>query len=483
MGSISSDQSSTSPQTQHVVLFPFMAKGHTIPLLHFARLLLLRDLTVTFFTTPFNRPFIAQSLFDTTATIIDIPFPNNISDDIPAGTESTDKLPSLSLVYKFIAATKLMQPDFELALQNLPRVAFMVSDAFLWWTLDSTSKFDIPRLVFYGTSGYAISLSKEAGMSGFSGAQSNDELFALTRFPWIRLTKNDFDPEFLNADPNGLAYNVIMNALSASMKSYGLVVNSFYELEPAFIDYWKNESASKTYCLGPFCLAEPPKIKDFENKPKWILWLDQKLAQGRSVLYVAFGSQAEISAAQLKEIAIGLENSEVNFFWVMRNKGKKELDDEMEGFEERVKDRGIVVRDWVEQREILMHESVQGFLSHCGWNSVIESICAGVPILAWPMTAEQPLNARMVNEEIKVGLRVETCDGTVKGFVKWEGLGKMVRELMEGEKGEEVRKKVKEFAVMAKKAVEEGGSSWRTLDLLIDETCRKKEQGDKETFE
>ncbi|KAJ7974549.1 Glycosyltransferase [Quillaja saponaria] len=442
MDSISSDQSSPSSQTQHVVLFPFMAKGHTIPLLHFARLLLLRDITVTFLTTPFNRPFIAQSLFDTTATIIDIPFPKNISDDIPAGTESIDKLQSPSLVYKFVAATKLMQPDFELALQNLPRVSFMVSDAFLWWTLDSSSKFDISRL-----------------------------------------TQNDFDPVVENADPKDLPYHFVKNAMPASMKSYGLVVNSFYELEPAFIDYWKNESAPKPYCVGPFCSAEPPKIKDYENKPIWILWLDQKLAQGRSVLYVAFGSQVEISAAQLKEIAIGLENSKVNFLWVIRNKGKKELDDEMEGFEERVKDRGIVVRDWVEQREILMHESVQGFLSHCGWNSVIESISAGVPILAWPMGAEQPLNARMVNEEIKVGLRVETCDGTVKGFVKWEGLEKMVRELMEGEKGEEVRKKVKEFAVMAKKAVEEGGSSWRTLDLLIDETCRKKEQEDKETFE
>jgi hypothetical protein len=88
--------------------------------------------------------------------------------------------------------------------------------------------------------------------------------------------------------------------------------------------------------------------------------------------------------------------------------------------------------------------------------------------------AEQPSNARMVVEEIKVGLRVETCDGSVRGFVKWEGLEKMVRELMEGEKGKEVRKKIMELAVMAKQTVEEGGSSKCTLDLLINETCGKK---------
>lgn len=161
----------------------------------------------------------------------------------------------------------------------------------------------------------------------------------------------------------------------------------------------------------------------------------------------------------------------MNFLWVVRKK-ESELG---EGFEERVKETGIVVREWVDQKEILMHQSVQGFLSHCGWNSVLESICAGVPILAWPMMAEQPLNARMVVEEIKVGLRVETCDGTVKGLVKWEGLMKMVRELMEGEMGKEVRIKVEELAELAKMAMEENtGSSWRTLDMLINEFCNNK---------
>ncbi|CAN1320439.1 UDP-glycosyltransferase 90A1 [Linum perenne] len=104
-----------------------------------------------------------------------------------------------------------------------------------------------------------------------------------------------------------------------------------------------------------------------------------------------------------------------------------------------------MVREWVDQREILSHPSVKGFLSHCGLNSMMESVSAGVPILAWPMQAEQPLNARMVSEEIKVGLRVETCDRSIKGFVKSEGLSKMVKELMEGEKGKEVRKNAKEY--------------------------------------
>ncbi|CAI9777342.1 unnamed protein product [Fraxinus pennsylvanica] len=130
-----------------------------------------------------------------------------------------------------------------------------------------------------------------------------------------------------------------------------------------------------------------------------------------------------------------------------------------------VRDRGMLVKEWVDQREILEHSSVQGFLSHCGWNSVLESICANVPILAWPMMAEQPLNAKMVVEEIGIGLRVETSDG----FVSWEHLKKMVKELMEGEMGKKVRKKVKEVGGAAAKAVAEGGSSWKALNELINE--------------
>ncbi|KAJ0053313.1 hypothetical protein Pint_02688 [Pistacia integerrima] len=123
----------SSNPSLHVVLFPFMSKGHTVPILHLARLLLRRpNVAVTFFTTPGNRSFIAdQFLSDTTVSIIDLHYPENIP-EIPAGVESTDKLPFISLYVQFAEATKLMQPAFELKLQSLPPVSFMVSDGFLW---------------------------------------------------------------------------------------------------------------------------------------------------------------------------------------------------------------------------------------------------------------------------------------------------------------------------------------------------------------
>ncbi|MCE3050662.1 hypothetical protein HAX54_047773 [Datura stramonium] len=454
-----------SPSATHVVIFPFMSKGHTIPIFDLARLLLNRKISITIFTTPANRPFFSNSLIDTNIDIIEIPFPQNIQ-GIPPGVESTDKLPSMSLFPPFVNATKLMQPHFEQALESLPPVTFMITDGFLSWTLDSANKFGIPRLVYFGMSAFAGALTRSAA-SILQTEVSDDEPFALPDFPSIKLTRNDFDIPFRERHPKGPLFDFVMESMISTSKSYGLLVNSFYELESVYVDYSNRISSPKLWCIGPFCaFHEPPKEQQGNSeKPSYIKWLDGMLEQEMAVLYVAFGTQAEISHEQFKEIKIGLEKSEVNFLWVVR-KNTEEVDD---GFENRVKNRGLVVTEWVDQKEILSHGSVQGFLSHCGWNSVIESICAKVPILAWPMMAEQHLNARMVVEVIKIGLRVETCDGSVRGFVKWEGLETPAKELMEGEKGEEARKKVKEVGDAAINAVKEGGSSWQALNELIHE--------------
>ncbi|XP_058180391.1 UDP-glycosyltransferase 90A1-like [Rhododendron vialii] len=456
---------STFSSRPHIVLFPFMSKGHTIPLLDLSRLLLHRNITVTVFTTPANRPFISDSLSGTDAFIVELPFPQNI-EGVPAGVESTDKLPSMSHFVSFATATKLMQPNFETVLKTLPCITSIISDGFLWWTQQSAEKFGIPHLVSYGMNNYSWAMYDAVKKKGLlSGPELDDEPFVVTNFPWIKLTRNDFEEN--SREPKGPYKDFLTEIFIATSKSYGIVSNTFYELEALYVEYCnRRESVPKSWCIGPLCLAEPLMTKPPSyQKPTWLQWLDQKLAEGSGVLYVAFGTQAEISSQQLHEIAIGLEESKVNFLWVTRKIGP-ELDD---GFEERVKERGLVVREWVDQRAILRHESVRGFLSHCGWNSVLESICAKVPILAWPMMAEQHINARMVVEEIKVGLRVETSNGSVRGFVKWKGLEKMVRELMEGEMGKEVREKVKEFGEAAKKAMEEGGSSWHSLNQLIGE--------------
>jgi hypothetical protein len=153
-------------------------------------------------------------------------------------------------------------------------------------------------------------------------------------FPWIKVARNDFELQIRDPEPNGLDFEFITNVVISETNSCGIIFHIFYELEPLSVDYWNCNCLPKFWSVGPLFLVESPKVPpEPHGKPTWVQWLDKKREQGNSVLYVAFGSQVEISPAQLKEIATGLEESKVNFLWVIR-KSESEL---LEGFERRVK--------------------------------------------------------------------------------------------------------------------------------------------------
>ncbi|XP_006345045.1 UDP-glycosyltransferase 90A1-like [Solanum tuberosum] len=456
----------------HFIIFPFMSHGHTIPLLHLATLLRHRFITVTIFTTPVNATSIRDFLQDASISVIELPFPKDVH-DIPPNVENTEKLPSMSYFYPFARATKLMQPLFEQALSALQHPpTCVISDAFLGWTQESAQKFGIPRYFFFGMSVFATTMYQLIGIERpHAETISLDESFTFSSFPWFKFTRNDFEPPFGDLEPKGLAVDFMMEQAISFSKSSGMISNSFYKLEPRFADYFNKHLGPKSWCVGPLCLAKRAMIATLSQTVEtWMQWLNNKLTEKQPVMYVAFGTQAEVSAEQIQEIAKGLESSNTCFIWVTRQNVLEDL----QGFENRVKNRALIVKEWVDQNQVLNHKSIKGFLSHCGWNSVLESICAKVPILALPFMAEQHLNARMVTEEIGVGLRIMPRNGSVRGFVEAEEVEKMVRELMEGEKGEMVRKKVKELGENAEEAMKEGGSTWSTLGLLIDDACARK---------
>lgn len=348
-----------------------------------------------------------------------------------------------------------------------PPASCIISDVFLGWTLESAEKFDIPRLVFFGVGNFTNTMYQILGRERpHAHTKSLDEPFSIPGFSHLKLTRNDFEPPFDAIEPSGPYFDFVEEQIIAMAMSRGMVVNSFYELEQRYVDYWNEKIGSEGFCVGPLCLAAA-ETSAVGKKSAYVDFLDEKLGMGESVLYVAFGTQAEVSKEQFEEIAKGLEKSGVNFLWALKTEG---LDDSFRDFENRVKNRGTVVKDWVDQLQILRHGGVRGFLSHCGWNSVMESISAGVPILAMPFMAEQHMNARFVAEEVGVGLRIMPDGGSVRGFVGAGEVEGKVRELMiGGGAGAEARRKVAEYGGAACDAMREGGSSSRTLDLLIDE--------------
>ncbi|KAI3997817.1 hypothetical protein MKX01_007704 [Papaver californicum] len=457
-----------------------MAKGHTIPLLHLTRLLFLHriDIAITIFTTHANSPFIRQSLSGMKASVIDLTFPQKIHPEIPEGIESVDKLTSLSLLVPFAKATKFLQPEFDAILETLrPNVSCIISDGFLPWSLESASRLCIPRLVFDGVSNYTMALYKIISEHDFPTGSDDDVFDVVPYFPELKLTKNDFEPEFSHPEP-GEHTDFYTEEFIARQNSHGIIMNSFRELEPEFVDYWNREASPRAWCIGPLCLASEKKVVSERNsRPIWMQWLDEMSEIEKPVLYVAFGSAEEITIEQYRELATGLENSGERFLWVLRLPWF-DNDEFMVAFEERVKERGVLVKnEWVDQVEILSHSCVHGFMSHCGWNSVLESICESVPVLGFPITADQHLNARMVEEYFRIGVKVVTRTGSVRGFFGSACIEKKVKEVMniKDEKWKGMFKNVKKLSEKARDAMEVGGSSWHTLNLLIDEIiCGRK---------
>ncbi|GLU04873.1 hypothetical protein SLE2022_220010 [Rubroshorea leprosula] len=202
-----------------------------------------------------------------------------------------------------------------------------------------------------------------------------------------------------------------------------------------------------------------------------LTWLDG--CPDGSVVYVCFGSQKLLSREQMVALAAGLEKSGSRFVWVVKKGTTQQTESGYgavpEGFEERVAGRGLVLKEWAPQVLILSHKAVGGFLSHCGWNSVLEAVVGGVMILAWPMEADQFVNARLLVEDMGVAVRV--CEGT-DSVPESEDLGRVIGESMRA--GAEAKMKAKDLRQEAFAAVAAGGSSRRDLDRLVKELGQLK---------
>jgi len=203
----------------------------------------------------------------------------------------------------------------------------------------------------------------------------------------------------------------------------------------------------------------------WKEDSKCLEWLESK--EPGSVVYVNFGSITVMTPDQLLEFAWGLANCKKPFLWIIRPDlvigGSFILSSE---FENEISDRGLIT-SWCPQEQVLNHPSIGGFLTHCGWNSTIESICAGVPMLCWPFFADQPTNCRYISNIWEIGIEIDTN-------VKREEVEKLINELMVGEKGDKMRQKAMELKKKAEENTSPGGCSYKNLDKVIKEVLLKQ---------
>ncbi|XP_019179887.1 PREDICTED: crocetin glucosyltransferase, chloroplastic-like [Ipomoea nil] len=196
----------------------------------------------------------------------------------------------------------------------------------------------------------------------------------------------------------------------------------------------------------------------------YVEWLDSQPKS--SVVYLAFGSYADAPNTMLEEIAQGLVKTKVPFLWVLRETSKGEKPEEKLRCKEELEEQGKIVR-WCAQVEVLQHPSIGCFLTHCGWNSTLESLASGVPLVACPLWNDQFSNAKLIQDVWKLGMRVSANE---EGVVEADEYKRCIECVMGGgEKGEELRKNAKKWKELAKGAMKEDGSSYLNLKAYMDE--------------
>ena len=278
----------------------------------------------------------------------------------------------------------------------------------------------------------------------------------LKDFPFIQTT-----------DPDDVVFNFVIGAAETSVKARAIAFHTFDALEPEVLDALST-IFPRVYSIGPLQLLldqiEENGLKSigynlWKEDRECLQWLDTK--EPKSVVYVNFGSITVMTADQLVEFAMGLANSNISFLWIIRpdlvTGESAVLPAEFAETENR-----SFITSWCPQEEVLNHPAVGGFLTHSGWGSTIESLCAGVPMVCWPFFADQAMNCRYSCNEWGVGMEIDSN-------VKREGVEMLVKELMEGGEGEKMREKAMEWKRLAEEAAGPKGTSSINLDKFIHE--------------
>ncbi|XP_023745954.1 UDP-glycosyltransferase 73C11 [Lactuca sativa] len=472
------------------LIIPLMSPGHYIPTIDMAKLLAQHGVKVTIVTTPVNALRFGSILDQAVQSglpicFLEFPLPST-EFGLPEGCESLDDLPNLGLAKELFLAQSSLQQQVEQYIENSePKPSCILSGTFLQWPAETAKKFQIPRIIFDGMNCFTQMINHVLYLTKVYESVGESESFVLPGLPdRIELTRSQLSFAF-NSSGSKEVKEFHEKVRVSESEAYGVIINSFQELEQGYSDEYQKIKEDKVWCVGPLSLCHKDVSekalrgnKPSINKNECLKWLDSK--DNASVIYACLGSISRMEPDQLVELALALESSNRPFIWVVRaghKTPKIEKWIEEDGFEERTRDRGLLIRGWAPQLLVLSHPAIGGFLTHCGWNSTLEGVCAGVPMVTWPQFQEQFYNEKLVVQVLRIGVSVGAQSVVHWGEeeksgvqIKSEELRKAIEMVMEeGKEGEERRKRAKELGKMAHKAVEEGGSSHQNMRRLIED--------------
>ncbi|KAL2327629.1 hypothetical protein Fmac_021056 [Flemingia macrophylla] len=467
----------------HVVLLSSPGLGHLIPVIELAKHLVLHHnlkatvLAVTSQTSLAEKQILNSSLIPSICHIIDIPSP-----DITNLVHKND-----SVFTRLCVLMREAKPAIKSILsKTTPLPSALIVDPFGHESITLGRELNILTYTFVATHAWALALVVYSPVldEQIEGEYVHQkEPLQIPGCSPLR-PEDVFDPMLNRKDRQ---YEEYLKMAKGIPQSDAVLVNTWEELQHKSLESLReggliSEALNMkipVYAVGP--LVREPELETSESTRSLLTWLDEQPSE--SVVYVSFGSGGTLSREQMRELAWGLELSERRFVWVVREPVDKIVDAAFfttgnnegdavakylpEGFVSRTRGLGLLVQEWAQQMNILRHGSIGGFVSHCGWGSTLESVTNGVPLAAWPLYAEQRMNATLLAEEL--GLAVRPIELSTKKVVRREEIARMVKEVIPGDesgKPNRVRERVKEMQQSALNALSEGGSSYAALSQV-----------------
>ncbi|XP_020237117.1 gallate 1-beta-glucosyltransferase [Cajanus cajan] len=453
----------------HVLLVSFPGQGHVNPLLRLGKWLASKGLLVTFCTpqtwgkqmregSDISEEAVGEGFLRFEC------FEDGWSDDDPRRQDLEQYLPQLEKAGKQALPSMIRRHA-----QKGPPVACLINNPFIPWVTDVAESLSLPSAMLWVQScaSFSAYYHYHHKLIPFpSQAQPHLDV----QLPCMPLLTHHQVPTFLHpSTPEPFLGRAILQQLSNLEKTSCILMDTFQELEADVLDYMSKICHVPIKTVGPLFKASESVHGESECMIKW---LDSKEAS--SVVYVSFGSVVHLKQEQVDEIAHGLLESGLCFLWVMKPPQKhsgKEAHVVPHGFLEKAGNKGKVVQ-WCRQEQVLGHPSISCFLTHCGWNSSVEALTFGVPLVAFPQWGDQVTNAKYLVDVFQVGVRM--CWGEAANeLIKRD---EVMRCLFEATLGP-MKQNALNFKAAAEAAVAQpAGSSHRNMDAFVDQLSKRSLQ-------
>ncbi|KAA8518730.1 hypothetical protein F0562_016496 [Nyssa sinensis] len=461
-----------SHQKPHAIMIPYPLQGHVIPFVHLAMKLALKGFTITFVNTQSIHHQISKAQPHITGEDIfaearksglDIRY-ETVGDGLPLGFDRSLNHDQFMECILHVFSAHVDELVGKTVLSD-PPITCLIADTFYVWPSMIAKKYNLVNVSFWTEPALVLTLYYHLGLLRKHGhfASNDNREDTIDYIPGVRAIEPRDLMSYLQAtDTLTVVHRIIYKAFEDVKKADIIVCNTVQELESKTISALHQKQP--TYAIGP--IFPTGFTKSIVATSMWsesdcTQWLNTK-SHG-SVLYISFGSYAHTSKHDIVEIANGLLFSGVNFIWVLRPDivSSDETDFLPIGFEDNIKDRGLIV-PWCCQIMVISHPAIGGFLTHCGWNSILESIWCNVPLICFPLLTDQFTNRKLVVDDWRIGLNL--CD---KKSITRQEVAEKINHLMKGKISDELRNEIKKVRKTLENAMETDGSSERNFNQFI----------------